>query len=688
MLRVRRVFFAALFLAAPFVAAQGCAARGPDLVTRMTAAKSIYESVGYTAFGSPSMGQVAEGTEGKIALSLKEGCYQIVAFGGEGLKGIELALNDPAGKAVGEVKKQDGQTSVKQCVQDSGTYNLIVKSSGGSGSFIVQPYVSGEKAGPKTTEDPTIDPSCVGEDCPEDPAVMGGGDPCTNAADLVAGGSIKGTTTNKGYAPHAACAIGEGPSAVYRLHVEGRHKLVIDLNAKFDAVMSIYRAAHDGYLCDSPEIDCSDDSEGQTNKSHIEAVVDTGDYGVVISGYDGPADRGDFDLKTRLEDAPSLESICGGARPATVGAKSTDFVSSEGSNFRASCNAVDGAEALFKFDLKARSRVRLGMRSSTGGESSISVRKRCEDPNTEIVCAKDWHIDGVSWTGLMDPGAYTVIAETNDTTHSASVDLTIDRSDANGAGTADGDTCKDAKTLTFGTQFTLDTFQAKSDMRASCAADSAPDVAYKIDVKAKSRLFLTTHEDEGHHIFAIQKACGDTKGEISCEAASTAKNIDTTLDTGSYFLVVKGKGPDDFGRAKITARLRELAPAAAACKGATKLVPGTPIKDTTVGAPDRFASEKCGGTIWSQASGDKVYQFTLKEKSKVNLQLKNSFYNAIMSLRTDCTDPTRNELVCSSYYQKTLDRDLDPGTYFVVVDGYGAKSEGAYDIELTTKPIK
>jgi hypothetical protein len=288
----------------------------------------------------------------------------------------------------------------------------------------------------------------------------------------------------------------------------------------------------------------------------------------------------------------------------------------------------------------------------------------------------------------MDAGAYTAIAETNDSTHSASVDFTIDRSDATGAGTADGDTCKDAKVLPVGTQFTLDTFNAKSDMRASCAADSSADVVYKFDVKAKSRLFLTTHEDEGRHVVAVQKACGDTKGEISCEQASTSKNIDTTLDTGSYFVVVKGKGPDDFGRMKLTARLRELAPAAAACKAATKLVPGTPAKDTTIGATDRFASEKCGGVIWQQASGDKVYQFTLKERSKVNLQLKNAFYNAIMSLRTDCGDPTRNELVCSNYYQKTIDRDLDPGTYYVVVDGYGAKSEGAFELELTTKPIK
>lgn len=686
----RRIIATTLFLSAPFVAAQGCASRGPDLAARMASAKMAYESVGYTTSGSPAMGMVAEGADSKVPLSLKEGCYQIVTFAGDGLKGVDVALNDPAGKPVGEVKKQETQTSIKHCVTEAATYNLIIKSSGGTGSFIAQPYVSGEKANAaKSGDDTNPDNGCVGDDCGDDNSNPGGGDPCSNAIDLTAGNSTKGNTVGKGYAPHATCAAGEGAAVVYRVHVEGRHKLVLDLSAKFDAVMSLFRAAQDGYLCDSGyEVDCSDDSEGLTTKSRLDAIVDTGDYGVLISGYDGQSDRGDFELKTRLEDAPSLESVCTGAHLATIGGKTTEFVGSEGSNFRSSCGTSDGAEALFKFDLKGRSRVRLGMKSSTGGESSISVRKRCEDPNTEIACSKDWHIDGLSWTGLMDAGAYTAITETTDASHSASIDFNIDRSDANGAGTAEGDACKDAKPLPLGSTFTIDTFQAKGDMKASCASDAAADVAYKIEVKSKSRLFLSTQEDEAHHVFAVQKACGETKGEVVCEPASVSKGVDTTLDPGNYFLVVKGKGPDDFGRTKVSAKLRELAPAAAACKGATKLVSGTPVNDTTTAAPDRFASEKCGGNVWSQASGDKVYQFTLKDRSKVNLTLKNAFYNAIMSLRQDCGDPTRSEIVCSTYYNKTIDRELEPGTYYVVVDGFGAKSEGAFTLEMTAKSVK
>ena len=112
------------------------------------------------------------------------------------------------------------------------------------------------------------------------------------------------------------------------------------------------------------------------------------------------------------------------------------------------------------------------------------------------------------------------------------------------------------------------------------------------------------------------------------------------------------------------------------------------ISDSTAGAPDTFVSPGCGGSVAYQASGDKVYQFTLKERSHVNVQLKpGSFYNTVLSLRSDCADPTRGEIVCVSYYQKTIDRDLDAGTYYVVVDGYGPKSEGAFTIELTTKKL-
>jgi hypothetical protein len=687
--RLRRIALGTLLGATAALVPLACASRGPDLASRMAAAKSAYESVGMAASGPTAAGALTEGKDTTVPLKLEKRCYQIVAFAGEGLKGIEVALQDPAGKPVGTVSKQEGQSSVKHCIPEAGTYTLVVKSTGGSGSFLAQPYTTPEQGPTIVKGDGEQNPDCVGDDCPEEPSVGPGGDPCSNPLELSFGNAAKSTTKGKPIASaHASCAFGDGAASVYRVHVEGRHKIVADASGKFDLVLGLFRSATDGYLCDTQnEVECSDDAQGSPNKAHLEAIVNTGDYALMVTGYDN-VDSGDFELKARLEDAPSLESVCSQAHVITPGSKVTELLGEGGSNFEPSCASTSGSEALFKMDLKSRSRVRLSMHAGGGGDSNISVRKRCEDNASEVACARDWHFDGIAWTGLLDAGGYTVIADSNDVNHAGNVDLTFDASPISGAGTAEADTCATAKNLPLTVATTIDTFQAKSDLKASCAADGSADVVYKVDVKVKSRIYVSVVEDEGRHVVAIQKACGETKGEVACETMAPAKPVEATLEPGTWYIVVKGKGVDDFGRAKINARVREIGTAPAACKAAPKLVPGTPVTDTTLNAPDRFASEKCGGSLAYQSSGDKVYQFTLKEKSKVNLTLKNSFYNAIMSLRQDCNDPIKGELVCSFSYSKTLDRDLDPGTYFVVVDGTGTKSEGNYTLEMNAKPIK
>jgi len=115
--------------------------------------KGIYSLEEYYArdlaayYGAPATGSVEEGKEARVPLSLKAGCYQIFAFSGDGLKGLDLSLADPAGKSVGTPTNGDGQSAIKQCVAEQGTYTLVVKSSGGSGSFIAQPYASPSAAG-------------------------------------------------------------------------------------------------------------------------------------------------------------------------------------------------------------------------------------------------------------------------------------------------------------------------------------------------------------------------------------------------------------------------------------------------------------------------------------------------------------------------------------------------------------
>jgi hypothetical protein len=684
----RGTFAALLVLAAPaMVATSACGSHGPDVFARMSAAKKQAEFDGFKNPGPSLNDTVEEGKDTRLKLELKETCYRVYAFPGDGVKALDLSLLDPSGKAVGQTMQADGSTQLKYCPTEAGSHTLVVRSQGGSGPFMVQSWANEEKAevsGPGT---------CTGPDCPDEPGPNPGGvepDDCSAGLDLAIGATVKGNVNRRGMnggSMRWTCASGEGNFVVYRLHVEGRHKLVLDLNAKYDAVLALYRSTSEGYLCEQGnEMECSDDAEGSTNKSHIEALVDTGDYGVVVSSFDG--DRGDFELRAQQQEAPGLETYCNAAKPITPDAKMSDVVGGNGSNFRASCGNGDGDELLYKLDLKNRSRVRATAKTTAGGDPTISIRTRCEDPMSELQCSNQYRFEGVSWTGLMSPGSYTVIVDASDPQYVGTAEVQVDVAPDGGQGGVEGDTCKDAKPLPTSGSLVTDTFKAKGDARVSCASDPSADVVYKLDVKSKSRVFVYSSDVEGRHVLAIQKTCSDLKSELSCDLLTSGKQIDQTLEPGSYSFIVKGKGVEDFGRTRLNMKVRDLGAAAGLCKAAPKIESGKSISDTTAGAADNFVSPGCGGSIAYQASGDKVYQFTLKERSHVNVQLKpGSFYNTVLSLRSDCADPTRGEIVCASYYQKTIDRDLDPGTYYVVVDGYGTKAEGAYTIELTTKKL-
>ncbi|MFI5298402.1 MAG: hypothetical protein ACHREM_09910 [Polyangiales bacterium] len=687
--------FAAALLCAPLaipalVSTPGCAARGPDLVARMASAKSMAEFSGFSASGPPSTGTIASGGDAKVPLQLKSGCYQIFVFPGDGLGALDLTLADPSGTPVGTVLKQDGFSALKYCPTISGSYTLTAKSPSGSGSFIAQTYTSSDKSPTPDGSSEVAPGDCGpdGEGCAGTPE--GGGDDCMNVTELPPGTTAKGTTSRK-YASsiHWSCAAADGPAAVYRVHVDQRKKLIVDLNAKFDAVMAVFRSMPgDAYLCDTGnEIECSDDSEGSTTKSHIELVADPGDYGIVIGGYDA-SDRGDFEVRTRLDDPPSLEKVCAAARTLIPGVKQTDSIGGLGSAFQASCATSAGDEVLYKLDIKQRSRVRLQAKSGAG-DVVLSVRRHCEEESSEEVCSNAFHIDGYSWLGTREPGVYTVIADTADPTRSGTIDLTADVAPELGAGTADGDTCKYARPISSTPSVTFDTFAATADIQTGCTADAGADVVYKLDVKTKSHVTITPGEDEGAHVVAIQKSCGDRRGELACDALSAGRPIEATLDPGSYYVVIKAKKADSFGRVKVGIRVRDLAGAAAACKSAPVITNGKSVSGSTRDKADNFSSPGCGGVATLQNSGDMTYQFTLKERSKVTLSLNSStFSQAILSLRSDCSDPSKGEIVCSNQYSKSINRDLDPGTYYVVVDGWQTKAEGDFTLDLSTKPVK
>ena len=68
-----------------------------------------------------------------------------------------------------------------------------------------------------------------------------------------------------------------------------------------------------------------------------------------------------------------------------------------------------------------------------------------------------------------------------------------------------------------------------------------------------------------------------------------------------------------------------------------------------------------------------------------------SDFDGALHLRRDCADAS-TELACNDDHQNDarqsqVDATVDPGTYFVVVDGYSRANEGDFSLEVELNPL-
>ncbi|MBN1946810.1 MAG: trypsin-like peptidase domain-containing protein, partial [Bradymonadales bacterium] len=121
------------------------------------------------------------------------------------------------------------------------------------------------------------------------------------------------------------------------------------------------------------------------------------------------------------------------------------------------------------------------------------------------------------------------------------------------------------------------------------------------------------------------------------------------------------------------------------CSGATPIEPvdQTLTGDLTLGYQDDYQGS-CGG-----GGADRVYQFTLSEQRRLVAQA--SGFDTLLYLRSSCLD-TASELACNDDatppggYGSHIAATLDPGSYYLFMDGYSS-SVGSYTLALTfTEP--
>jgi len=668
MTRRRRLGLAA---AVPlFAAALGACAttHGTEIDPRFVAVHNTLTSMGLAQVGPVQQGTLVEGREARLPIELGAQCATLVTMGGEGVRDLDAQLLDPRGNPVAKDASHEAQAVLRACVETAGTYTLVLKMAAGSGEFLTAMWSGGVNAGGATTGPNAA--ALAGTGTCESPIVIGPGE--------FTGNTSRGESQNEG-----SCTQSRSKEIVYRLEVPAQKRLIVETETAFDGVLYMRKEE-----CDAADAEvegaCNDDADNNARASKFDVIVDPGTYFIFVDGYD--SNTGNFKLHVTMSDVPSIADACRNARALPLGSTINGSTTSAFDLAHASCgDDAKGKDTIYHLDLGQRSRVRV-VEHSDSLTPVVYLRRTCSDDQTEISCHDTSGADNeAAFVGVLDPGSYAVFADSRDQNVDGHYTLAAETAPEMGSG-VQGDGCADAEILNrTDPNVAGDTFFAKDDIGGRCGGQGAADVVYRVDLPHKSRVSATMGQQDGEHLFVLQKTCGDRNSELSC-----GNSLDKVLPAGTYYLTVDGTSVDNFGKYNFDFELEDVGVMENACKAAPSLADGQTVNATTTGQGHKFTTS-CGGSEPSQGSPDREYKITVAARAHVRLSLSTPTWDGVLAIRRTCLEPEGTssaravETACNNDSQDShhsvIDASLEVGTYYVVVSGHMTGNEGSFTLD-------
>jgi hypothetical protein len=635
------------------------------LEPRFVAVHNALAAMGLAQVGPIHEGVLAEGREARMVLGLSAGCSTIAAVGGEGVRDVDATLFDPQGRPLAHDTTNEPQAVLRVCVEAADAYVLVVKVTSGGGEWVAATWQGGVAAEGIAS---------AGASSAQKGREANG---TCEAPIPLAPGTVTGSTARADHENAGSCEQSDSPELVYQLDLPQRERVTIEVEARFDSVLYVRK---DDCTDPNAEVDCSDDAPDRTH-SRIERVLEPGRYFVFVDGY--ARDAGLFKMTVATTDVLALAEVCRRAPLLTLGALLAGTTTAMGNDAEASCGGgAQGADAPWRAELASRSRLRI-VEHSDEVTPVVHIRRACPDEQSEVACGEAGAASGDAVvTGVFDPGTYTVFADAHDRDAAGRYTLQADVAPLAGASTS-GDACGDAIALGAGPSVTGDTFFARDDVAGSCGGAAAADLVYRVEVTKRSRLVATLQAEEAPHLLILWRRCGDRSTEVAC-----GREVDEVLPPGTYFVAVDGSSEDAIGRFTLGWSLQDLSAQAGACLGAPALVDGSTVLGTTIGAGDKFAAS-CAGSDGSASGPDRVYKVVVPRRTRARIALTASSFDAALALRKACADASGGargaELICEAETdvgQRTvIDRVLEAGTYWVVVDGQTPNDQGPFTLE-------
>jgi hypothetical protein len=411
-----------------------------------------------------------------------------------------------------------------------------------------------------------------------------------------------------------------------------------------------------------------------------------GTYFIVIAGLYGV---GEIVLNVEFDDPtpPAENDTC--ATPTEIPAGGGDFTGSfvdVEDETTTTCGTSGSPDLFYHLHLDAPADVRVSAGSTTGESMVWSFRSTCESPSTDRQCAY-----GAPATGRvhqLPAGDHYLVLEGPSYVE---VDFTLSVEVLGASPPVLGDRCDAPIPITPGVTYAGTLLDKQHDYEVSCGYHYR-DAIHTFTLATAADVTIDLDGGGTYMNLAVRSTCDAEGTQLRCDAGSPARARMRGLAAGTYFVIVEGSSAGSY-----TLDLEITTPPSVpiettgndVCAGAVVVPEGGGLyTGSTITAINDYttATTSCG---FMATSKDVVFRLDLTARSRVVATTDGSSFDTVLYYIVGaCPGP---EAACDDNSgegtRSLLDRNLEPGTYYFIVDGWGSSSAGSYVFEITTTPL-
>ena len=345
--------------------------------------------------------------------------------------------------------------------------------------------------------------------------------------------------------------------------------------------------------------------------------------------------------------------------------------------------SAGGRERVYRLDLATRQRVVI--EASAEFDTILYLRHGdCTDDGAEVKCNDDAGPKRSRIDTVLDAGAYFIFVDGYGD-EAGSYRLQVIAKDAPTL----ADVCRGARPLAAASRVVGALSDGFDNVNAMCGRDAKGlDAPFRFDLASRSRVRFVQKSGDFRPVVHVRRSCEDAATEMGCGDSGFSDDEAAwagVLEPGPYWVFADTADEGTPGGFTLSA---ETAP-----EGATR-APGAPPGDGCGDAVqltgmsgrvegDTFAAKDDVPISCAPTGGaDVIYRLDLARRSRVTARLVGDESSHALAFERACGERT-TEMSCGLL----VDRVVDPGPYFLVVDGARAESLGRFALAYRVRDM-